>query len=173
MADALKQFFSQPIVIGLSIGLVVTLIVWIRSLLKSQAIKTAASREAFKLKGEIENLRRHIQTQMEINAKGNEALWRELKELKEINGNLSQTIGVLKQKPGRAEIRTLHLYHKAIRIMNSRAPGFGPVWETALQDAEMEVKKEESGLLGWIRKPFLLKKAEAELSPRAEDEPKD
>lgn len=42
--------------------------------------------------------------------------------------------------------------------MNSRAPGFGSAWESALQDAEAEVQKEESGILGWIKKPFLLHK---------------
>lgn len=42
--------------------------------------------------------------------------------------------------------------------MNARAPGFGAAWESALQDAEDEVKKEVSGITGWIKKPFLLSK---------------
>jgi hypothetical protein len=42
--------------------------------------------------------------------------------------------------------------------MNTRAPGFGSAWESALKDAEAEVKKEESGIIGWIKKPFLPKK---------------
>ena len=43
--------------------------------------------------------------------------------------------------------------------MNTRAPGFGSAWESALKDAEAEVKKEESGIIGWIKKPFLPNKS--------------
>jgi len=161
MKDALINLFSQPIVIGLSLGLTVALIVFIRGTYKRIALKSQADAKQRELRAEIENLRKHLHTQMEITSKGNEAVQQEVIELKKINNNLSLTIGALKQKPGRSEIRTLHLYEKAIRIMNSRAPGFGPVWESAIVDAEAELKKEESGILGWIRKPFLTGKSDS------------
>ena len=94
---------------------------------------------------------------MEITAKGNESLKEDLVVLQQTNQNLSQTIGALKQKPGRVEIRTLHLYEKAIRLMNSRAPGFSSAWESAINEAEADIKKEESGIIGWIRKPFMFR----------------
>ncbi|MFW6218195.1 MAG: hypothetical protein ACOC4K_04285, partial [Verrucomicrobiota bacterium] len=158
-------------VLGLCVCLVVALILWLRGILATRAAKAEGLRKANELNGEVANLRHHLQTQMEINHKGNESLQKDIEELKATNNHLSQTIGALKQKPGRAEIRTLHLYEKALRIMNSRAPGFGPVWESALQDAEAEVQKEESGLLGWIRKPFLLNRAETgpDAEPREND----
>ncbi len=161
MQEALKTFFTQPLVMGICIGLVIALAVWIRSLLKTMELKSAARAKEDRLQAEIGKLQNHLHTQMEIQAKGNEGIKQEVTDLKAVNANLTQTIGVLKHKPGRAEIRSLHLYEKAIRIMNGRAPGFGSAWESALQEAEVEVKKEESGILGWIKKPFLLNKSNA------------
>ncbi|WP_269526584.1 hypothetical protein [Coraliomargarita parva] len=160
MAETLQNFFTQAWVIGLLGGLAVAFFIWTRGLVQLRTLKIKASAEALKLQSEIENLRRHILTQTEINSKGNESLQGEIDQLKAQLANLGETVAAYKQKPGRAELRTLHLYEKAVRIMHARAPGFGSAWESALQDAEMEIKKEESGLLGWIRKPFQLRKAE-------------
>lgn len=159
MQESLINFFTQPMVIGICIGLVIAIAIWIRSASKVMELKSAGAAKEDRFKSEIEHLQKHLHTQMEITAKGNRSVLEELEKAKEINANLSQTIGALKQKPGRAEIRSLHLYEKAIRIMNARAPGFGAAWESALQDAENEVKEEESGIMGWIKKPFLLNKS--------------
>jgi hypothetical protein len=159
MQDALKNLFSQPIVIGLCIGLIIALLIWIRAWFKALSQKSEAAARMDKLQDEITSLQKHLHTQMEINTRGNEAIKQELAKEKEINLNLNQTIGALKEKPGRAEIRTLHLYSKALGIMNTRAPGFGSAWENALKDAEVEVRKEESGIIAWIKKPFLPNKA--------------
>ena len=159
MQEALKNLFSQPIVIGLCIGLVITLLVWIRGCLKAREIKLDRAARLDTVNAEVEHLRKHLHTQMEISTKGNESLKQELEALKETNQNLKDTISALKDKPGRDVIRTLHVYNKALSMMNTRAPGFSPAWESSLKDAEAEVKKEESGIIGWIKKPFLLNKA--------------
>ena len=159
MQEALINFFTQPLVIGMCIGLSIALAIWIRGVAKAMELKSAAAAKEDRFQSEIEHLQKHLHTQMEITAKGNRSIQEELEKAKEVNANLSQTIGALKQKPGRAEIRSLHLYEKAIRIMNTRAPGFGAAWEGALNDAEQEVKKEESGIMGWIKKPFLVNRS--------------
>lgn len=159
MEEALKNLFTQPIVIGICIGLAIALLVWIRACFQAREKRLDAAARLDKANAEIANLQKHLHTQMEIHTKGNQALKDELEELKETNLNLKDTISALKDKPGRAEIRTLHTYTKALSIMNTRAPGFGSAWENALKDAEAEVKKEESGIIGWIKKPFLPNKA--------------
>jgi gas vesicle protein len=159
MQEALQNLFTQPIVIGICIGLIIALLVWIRGGLKARELKLDAAARMDKANAEIASLQKHLHTQMEINTKGTESLKQELETLKATNQNLKDTISALKDKPGRAEIRTLHTYTKALSIMNTRAPGFGSAWETALKDAEAEVKQEESGIIGWIKKPFLPNKA--------------
>lgn len=159
MKETLIDIFSKPLVIGLCIGLAVALYVWLRSIAQTRSQRKAALASENGLRDEIASLKRHLHTQMEITAKGNDAQKEEIIALQQTNQNLSQTIGALKQKPGRVEIRTLHLYEKAIRIMNSRAPGFSSAWESAINEAEAEIKKEESGIIGWIRKPFMLNKS--------------
>ncbi|MFT6236088.1 MAG: hypothetical protein ACJAU9_001174, partial [Lentimonas sp.] len=74
MEDALKNLFSQPIVIGICIGLVIALLVWIRAGIKALTQKSDAAARRDKLEGEIASLQKHLHTQMEINNKGNEAL---------------------------------------------------------------------------------------------------
>ena len=159
MQEALTNLFTQPIVIGLCIGLVITLLIWLRGCLKAREIKLDGAARLDKANDEITHLRKHLHTQMEISTKGNESLKKELEALKETNQNLKDTISALKDKPGRDVIRTLHVYNKALSMMNTRAPGFGSAWETSIKDAEAEVKKEESGIIGWIKKPFLANKS--------------
>jgi uncharacterized protein YceH (UPF0502 family) len=155
MKESLTNLLTQPIVIGFYIGLTIAILVWIRGWIIALAQKSDAAARIDKLNDEIASLHQHLHTQMEIQSKGSETLKQELKNLTALNQNLKDTISALKEKPGRADIRTLHLYTKALSIMNSRAPGFGSVWDNALKDAEAEVKQEESGIIGWIKKPFL------------------
>jgi hypothetical protein len=118
MVDAIKKLFSQPIEIEICIGMAIALLVWIRAGIKALAKKSAAAARRVKLKDEIASLQKHLHTQMEINNKGNQALRQTLASLQETSQRLTQAVSVLKDKPGRAEIRTLHLYTKALSIMS-------------------------------------------------------
>jgi hypothetical protein len=89
---------------------------------------------------------------MEINARGTDSQQKEVEKLRQQNENLRITNATLKQKPGRAELETLVAYEKALRSMNTRAPGFAPAWEQALKEAEAEVASADSGLMPMIRK---------------------
>jgi len=155
MEDTLRNLLTHPITIGLLVGLAVAVAVWVRGAMKVSSARSEGLGKIRALEAEIRKLQQHLHTQMEITAKGNEGVRDEITELKRQNLNLSSTIGALKSKPGRAELRTLHIYEKAIRLMHSRAPGFGSAWDSALEEAERETVKEESGILGWIRKPYL------------------
>jgi hypothetical protein len=107
------------------------------------------------LSRKIRDLKAHLNTQMEITSRGNEVLLKEIKKLKEQNENLRISIRSWQQKPGRGDIRILHLYDKALHLMLERAAGFAPVWENVLKEAETEIKETERGVKALIRKYFI------------------
>ena len=159
MKDTLMEFLARPLITGLAIGLVLALVVWLRGVLKIARCNAQASQKAHKLQVEIDRLKQHLHTQMEITAKGHEGLRSELSERTKAVENLKASLSALQNKPGRAELRALHVFEKAVRRMNAQAPGFAASWENAITEAEDEVKKEESGVLTWIRRPFHLDKS--------------
>jgi hypothetical protein len=137
------ELLQHPFVIGLGVGLIVAVVFWISGLMNRRGLVK-----------ELATLREHLQRQMEINQKGSDAQKKELEELRKQNENLRVTNSTLKGKPGRAEIQTLTVYDKALHIMNGRAPGFGPAWESAVKEAEMEVAQADSGIMPMLRKVF-------------------
>ncbi len=139
----MEEFFSNPFFIGLGVGLVLAILTWATGALQQR-----------KLKKEIAELKRHLHLQMTITNKGNEELQREFESLKRQNENLRITVTTLQQKPGRAELRTLHMYDRAINLMRQRAPGFAPAWEEVFQEAEGEMRNAESGLGKLLKKVF-------------------
>lgn len=156
--DYFLEILQKPLVIGLLIGLILACVVWLRSVAKFNTAKKAHEKESQELHSKVARLEMHIRTQMELNADGNNAVKGEVEDLKKQNENLRVTNNSLSTKPGRAELRQLHLYEKALSVMHVRAPGFSVAWSEAIKDAEVELEKEESGLMKWIRKPFQLGK---------------
>lgn len=132
-----------PFAVGLGIGLVVALVVWIQGLGKLSSLRK-----------DVKRLREHLNTQMEVTATGTESLRKELAELKEKNENLRVTNSTLKTKAGKEDLYTLHLYDKAVHLMYEKAPGFAPAWENALKEAEHEMKQADSGRTAFIRRLF-------------------
>ena len=132
---------QHPFIIGLATGLLVALVVWLRGIFKSLTLSR-----------DNKTLKSHLHTQMEITAKGNQNTQSELETLRKQNENLRITVATLKNKPGKAELRTLQLYDRAIRTMHEKAPGFAPAWENVLKEAEEEMQKTDTGVLPFIRK---------------------
>jgi Tfp pilus assembly protein PilO len=69
-----------------------------------------------------------LASQTEIGARGLESLKREVEQLKKENENLRITNQALRQKPGRPELRLLHLYDAAIGKMMAKVPAFALSW---------------------------------------------
>ena len=44
-------------------------------------------------------------------------------------------VATLSNKPGRAELKMLHTWDKAIRILVLKSPAFASAWEMALEEA--------------------------------------
>ena len=107
-----------------------------------------------KLTEENNSLRQHLHTKMEVDAEGNRKLREDIDELKTQNENLRVTVQTLRNKPGRAEIRLLHVYDKAINDMITRSPGFGSAWQMVLDEAEKEIAQADTGIKAFVKKVF-------------------
>ncbi|NJO44114.1 MAG: hypothetical protein HC769_37325 [Cyanobacteria bacterium CRU_2_1] len=131
--------------IGLGLGLLLTVLVWVNSLGKRSSLRR-----------EVEELKKHLHTQMDINSKGYEELKKELATLRKENENLRITVATLSNKPGRAELKTLQIWDKAIRILVLQSPAFASAWETAISTAKKDVEETDSGVKALVRKVFPL-----------------
>lgn len=134
---------SSPFTWGLLVGLFFVALVWISGVFKRR-----------ELRREVRRLREHLHTQMDITSKGNSVMLAENTALKQQNENLRVAVKDWQTKPGRAELRMLAVYDRAVRILNQNAPGFSPVWEKAVKESEQELVASESGVGSMLRRAF-------------------
>ncbi len=146
--DTLWPIITHPFIWGLALGLLLTAFVWKSGLTAKGTLK----REINRLQSEGRELQGHLNTQLKINASGNNTLEKDLNELRTQNENLRVNLASLQNKPGRAEVRQLQITESAVRIMREQAPGFAPAWEQALKRAEAEHEAGEGGLKKLMRK---------------------
>lgn len=137
----LATIYENLFLRGLIIGLVLALISWIRSLLKSR-----------QLNADIKKLREHLHTKFEIESADNERRKGALTQLRQERDNLRNKIQVLNQKPGKQEIRQAQVYQKAVEIMFEKSPGFAPAWQITLKEAEEEMRNMEKGILPFFKR---------------------
>lgn len=157
MMELVDFFQSHPFLLGLAVGFIAVLFVWARGLLRCRGLNR-----------EMARLKDNLYTKMQIDAKGHMTRESELEQLRKANENLRITVRSLQNKPGRAEIRQLHVYDKAIHSMLARAPGFAPTWEMVVKEAEDEIARTETGIAAFMRKVFIPRNQ----MPAGEDEQK-
>ena len=143
----MDNFSFSSLLIGLGVGLLLCIVVWIQGRIKGRQKLKAFVDENYQLKN-------HLNTTMNITAKGNEALNTELSEKQKTIENLKSTISSLKERPGRDKLRVLYVYDKAIHIMFEKHPGFATMWAGVLKEAETEIEKSETGVLPLVKKVF-------------------
>jgi hypothetical protein len=146
--DLVIEALKNQFVWGLLLGLLIAFFIW----KSGYAASRQTAREIRRMETEIKELQGHLNTQLKINASGNEALQNELDALRRQNENLRVNNAALQQKPGRAEQQQLQVYEIAIRAMREQAPGFAPAWEKAQRQAEAELEAAESGLKRLVRR---------------------
>jgi hypothetical protein len=112
--EALKSQF----VWGLLLGLLIAFFIW----KSGYAAGRQSAREIKRLEAELKEMQGHLNTQLKINASGNESLQNELEALRRQNENLRVNNAALQQKPGRAEQQQLQVYEIAIRAMRGHLP---------------------------------------------------
>lgn len=146
--DILTEALKNQFVWGLLLGLLIAAFIWKSGF----TARRGAAREIKRLETDIKDLQSHLNTQLKINASGNEALHAELETLRRQNETLRVNNSALQQKPGRAEQQLLQVYEVAIRMMREQAPGFAPAWEKALRQGEAELEAAESGFRKLVRR---------------------
>lgn len=133
---------------GLIAGLVIAFFVWKGSLMRHKILKS----ELQKAQEEIGDLSNHINRHMKLTAKGNEELDKEVKDLREQNLNLKDTLAYYKEKSNRDEKRALQVYDRAVHILYEKSPGFAPAWEIAMKEAEKDMDEVDNGLSRIVKK---------------------
>ncbi len=146
--DIFIEALKHPFIWGLLLGLLITFFIWKAGFTARRTL----ARELKRVEDEMKQLQNHLNTQLKINASGNESLHTELENLRKQNETLRVNHAALQQKPGRAEMRLLQVQELAVRSMREQAPGFAPAWEKAMRQAETEVDSAESGLVKLVRK---------------------
>jgi MFS superfamily sulfate permease-like transporter len=143
----MDTFSFSSLLIGLGIGVLLCIVIWIQGRIRmNMKIKTYVEENA--------QLKSHLNTQMNISAKGNQAVQNDLNAQRKTIDNLKSTISSLKEKPGRDKLHVLYVYDKAIHIMFEKHPGFATMWAGVLKEAETEIEKAETGILPLVRKVF-------------------
>lgn len=135
------SLIANPFAKGLAIGIVFCLIVYLRGLLRRR-----------ELSKEVDRLRAHLHTKLEIDSADNERRKNEMTRLKQERDNLRMTVQSLNQKPGRKEIRQYFIYQTALDIMFEKAPGFAPAWQVTLKEAENLFEKSERGVVPLLKR---------------------
>ena len=152
MPEFLQTPFMRGQLTGLAVGLVAVLWIISRNWLSFRQQRKESEARLAASQAEVEKLRQHLHTQMEITAKGNEEQKQQLAELRAQNENLRILVQSLQQKPEQARARQLEVWQRAIERMQAGAPGFAPAWQAALQEAESEVAASENGLTRFVKK---------------------
>ncbi len=165
--DTFIQIISQPFTWGLLVGVFLLAMTW--RLMRKDIVMLRT--ELKRVQGENKELQGHLNTQLKINAMGNEQLQSQLDELREQNETLRGNLNVARQKPGRAELRQLQVMESAAGVMREQAPGFAPAWEKALRDAEAGQEAAEGGLKKLMRKVMPGGKATRAIDTEVESAP--
>jgi hypothetical protein len=137
----LMNIINNPFAKGVALGLALCIIIYIRGFLRRR-----------ELAKEVDRLRTHLHTKLEIDSSDNERRKNELDRLKQERDNLQITVQSLNQKPGRKEIRQYFIYQTAIDIMFEKATGFAPAWQITLKEAEELFEKSEKGVVPLLKR---------------------
>lgn len=143
-----QDLLLHPFTGGLALGLLIAFFTWKSGFAARRNLK----REVKRVETDSRELQQHLNTQLKVNAEGNESLQKKLDNLREQNENLRVNLSSAQQKPGRAELRQLTIIEQAVGLMREQAPGFAQAWEKALRQAETEFEASEGGLKKLVRK---------------------
>ncbi|NJN61593.1 MAG: hypothetical protein HC795_08795 [Coleofasciculaceae cyanobacterium RL_1_1] len=139
----LTEFELEIFGVGLGVGLIL-----------AAGVGLNAMRLRWGLRREIENLKKSLYVNMSVQSEGTEKLQKSLDKIKRKNEKLRTTISTLSNKPGRAELQTLHTWERAIELLTLRSPTFAAAWQLAVDEAKTEMAETRTGVKALMRKAF-------------------
>lgn len=142
------EYLKHPFTLGLLLGLAVAAVAWKSGF----SARRRLAKDIRRLENELRELQGHLNTQLKINAQGNDTIQKDLDEHRRQNENLRVSLAAMQSKPGKAELRHAQITENAVRLMREQAPGFAPAWEKAMRQAELELEAGESGLKKLVRR---------------------
>jgi uncharacterized protein YlxW (UPF0749 family) len=152
--DFLITLLRNPVTIGtlagLSLGLVCTLVI----LIKTRLFKKELEDEISDTRYDFRRLEEQMHKQLSISARTQEDLQAAINDRDEQIKSLQANIESVSRKPGRKELKTLYQYDRAIEILHEDSSGTVLAWENALKKAEAEYAEAEKGLKPILRKVF-------------------
>lgn len=142
------DLIKEPFIWGFLLGLLLTFFVWKSGFSARRTLK----KEIIRIQHESKDLQNHLNTHLKVQAEGSGNLQTKLDSMRDQNETLRVNIANLQQKPGKSELRHLHIVENAVGIMREQAPGFAQAWEKALRQAESDHADAEGGLKRLVRK---------------------
>lgn len=124
------DWLTHPYALGLYTGLATTLIVRIQLSLARRDLRKSEQSQLSQMKTLTEAFHR---------------VQEELKETRAESENLRVKIQSLLQTPERQKLRLLEVLNRAEQRLTVSAPGFAPAWQTAKNEATVELESEERG----------------------------
>lgn len=152
----------KQILIGFAIAAVPLVIIILIQITKAASNKKQHATEIARLKAMLAD-------RMDLESEGLTKVKQENEELKKQNENLRISMNTLSQKPGRKEIARLEVYQKAVDRLTINSPGFGPAWQAALKESEVEFEKTFFGIQPLIRRVISVKDNDVNVIGRIED----
>ena len=146
--EFIQNYLLTPFSAGLFLGLLVVFYTWKSGFSARRVLKKEISR----LKDESKELEQHLKTHLKVQAEGADHIQKQLEDLREQNETLRVNISTLQQKPGKAELRHLHIVENAVGVMREQAPGFAQAWEKAMRQAQAEQAEAEGGFKKLVKK---------------------
>ncbi|TAF54214.1 MAG: hypothetical protein EAZ61_06100 [Oscillatoriales cyanobacterium] len=113
-----------------------------------------AMRLRWGLRREIEDLKKSLYVNMSVQSDGTEKLKKSLEKVKKTNAKLRTTVSTLSNKPGRAELQTLHIWGRTIELLTLRSPTFAAAWQVTVEEAKAEIAETRTGVRALVRKAF-------------------
>ena len=142
--DAKIKFF----LIGLAIGLILALVVYILTALRSRSQKN-------ELKKSNQKYKETLATKMEIEGESLGKLKEEIDALKKENENLRVALNIASSKPDAKELARASILQNAVDKVMASSVGFGAVWTQALKESEDEYQdKVLTGKVSFFKRIF-------------------